>query len=498
MSACAAGVSLAEPQRQSPLAILFLALGLARNIGIVQMFVAVGFVVSRSPSLILLAVGVFALSAIGLLVAALVWWRYTFVLDDGELVVRKGVISQDTLTVPLERVQSVSIKQKLLHRAFGLVQVSLDTAGTSTAEITIDAVNRAVAVALQDAASIHHREPTLPADHLAPDAAATGPGAEDPIHDELHERTVVHHNPRKLIGIALTRSPFTGWALAAPLLAFGDDFLDQFQINTPEVDLGLGFWLFWFIPVAALVILGVSEILNVVRVLLSEWNLTITATAVGLRRDAGLFSTTSLASSFPRIQRVVVAQGVLERFAHIRSTTLHTFGVGNFRVPGCTVEQALELRSLALEGSRGVTTLDRRVSSQEIVKAVRNSSIAMALLAIGLWFAIGWWAALVLLAVPAVGFSTRRQVRLRRWGITTDAIADRSEFLGWRSQEALLRKVNGVTVRQSLFERTRGLATVRLQMAGSSISIGMIPVTQAWAIRDRALYVAETDRRSPM
>ena len=78
------------------------------------------------------------------------------------------------------------------------------------------------------------------------------------------------------------------------------------------------------------------------------------------------------------------------------------------------------------------------------------------------------------------------------------SIADRSEFLGWRSQEALLRKVNGVTVRQSLFERTRGLATVRLRMAGSSISIGMIPVTQALAIRDRALYVAETDRRSPM
>ena len=70
----------------------------------------------------------------------------------------------------------------------------------------------------------------------------------------------------------------------------------------------------------------------------------------------------------------------------------------------------------------------------------------------------------------------------------------------WDRKEILLRKVNGVVVRQSLFERKRGLASIQLQLAGGigagSLTIGMIPLEQAEAVRDRVLYVVETDKRA--
>jgi putative membrane protein len=495
-------VSLVEPQRQSPLAILFLALRLVRNIGIIQIFVGMGFVLSRSPSLILVVLGLFAVAAIALSLAALGWWRYTFAVDAGELVVKKGVVSQDTLTVPLDRVQSVSIEQKLLHRLVGLVQISLDTAGTTTTEFTIDAVDRAVAVALQRAAADYRPDLGQQSGQSTSAAASDGTQADRTQDDSTYvhqseqpERVVVRHDPRRIVRIALARMPFSGLAFAAPLLAFGDNFVEALPVDLPELEVDNGAALLWFIPAAFMIILVVSVIFNVIRVLLNDWNLTITSTVAGLRRDAGLLSTTSVASSVPRVQHVEIQQRLLERFAHIQTTTLHNVGEGNFQVPGCDEDQAQELRSLALDGSAGVTVLDQHVSSLEVFKVVRNSSIVTSVISVGLWFAVGWWALFVLVLIPAVWWLTRRQVGLRRWGIAADAIADRTELWGWKSEEALLRKVNGVTVRQSLFERKRDLATVRLQMAGSSISIGMIPLTEARAVRDRALYVAETDRR---
>jgi putative membrane protein len=492
-------LSLVEPQRQSLLAILFLALRLIRNIGILQIVIGIGFVLSRSPSLLLLTAGLFIFAVISLTLASLSWWRYTFAVANGELVVRRGVISQDTLTVPLDRVQSVSIEQKLLHRAVGLVQVSLDTAGTSTAEFTIDAIDRSVADALQRAAADYRRDANGTAH--APNPAAGDEAPNDsfvPRPPEPAERVVLRHDARRILTIALTQMPFSGLAVLAPLFAFGDNLIDRIPVDTPEVDVDGGAWLLWFVPAVILVIVLASVLLNIIRVVLADWNLTITSTAAGLRRDAGLFSTSSVASSLPRVQRVEVRQDLLERFAGIRTTTLHNIGEGNFRVPGCDTDQAAELRSLGLDGGEGVSVLDRRVSSLEVFKEVRNASIMMGLIAIGLWFLISWWSVLALLIVPLVWLSTGRQVRLRRWGIDADAVADRREFLGWKSEEALLRKVNGVTVRQSLFERKRGLATVQVQMAGSSIAIGMIPLADARAVRDLALYVAETDRRAFM
>ena len=62
----------------------------------------------------------------------------------------------------------------------------------------------------------------------------------------------------------------------------------------------------------------------------------------------------------------------------------------------------------------------------------------------------------------------------------------------------MLRKVNGVEVTQGMFERKRGLATVELHTADGAISIGMIPLDEAKAVRDLALMVSETNTKAWM
>lgn len=489
-----AAASLAEPNRQSPLAAVFLVIRVVRGIGIFQIVIAAGFLLSQSPSILWLAAAVVLIGLIALAMGLASWWRYTFAIVGGELQVQQGVFAQQTLTVPLDRVQSVSIEQKLLHRIVNLVQVSLDTAGTSAAEFTIDAIDRDVAVALQSAAADYRRDSQAQASVVDASGEATPPPPAAP------DKVLLQHDPSRIIKIALTQMPFSGLAVLAPLFAFGEDIVGWFPGEPPEVDFSVGQWLLWFVPLAILAVVLVSVLLNVIRVFLSDWNLTITQTEAGLRRDAGLLSTTSVASSLPRVQRFDVAQGVIQRLVGLHTTKLHSIGDADFTVPGCDVGQVENLRELALDGSDGVPHLGRRVSPLETFKATRNISILMVPFGVGMSFVIGWWAVLFAVPILLTYATTKRSARLRRWGIDEDAVANRGELFGWSSQEALLRKTNAVSVTQSLFERKRGLATVHVKLAGGilsggTISIGMISHAEALAVRDRALYVAETDRR---
>ena len=385
---------LESPQRQSLWAVGFLALRTIRQIGVIQIGLAIGFLIARLPSLLALA-GVVALIGVVLfVVATLQWWRYTFHIVGDELVVERGVLQRQTLSIPLGRVQSVSLEQKLLHRIVSLVQISLDTAGTETAEFVIDAVERPVAVELQRVVA-NYRGSSRPS-HASDDVEDVSPP-----HEQVH----VKHAPARILQVALTQTPFAGLVLIAPLFAFASEIGEYIPFDLPELEArDPGAWLIWFVPAILLGGFLVSVLLNLVRVLLTEWDLTIRSTASGLRRDAGLLSTTSIAAPVPRVQMLSLRQGLLERAASLRTVRLDTIGATNFVVPGCSEAQAQTLRSVVLVDSAGVNRLDERVSTAQVFRDTRNAAVGAALVGLVLWFFVGWWSLLVtLLVLPRMG-----------------------------------------------------------------------------------------------
>ncbi len=485
---------LAEPQRQSPLAVVFLALRTLRQIGVAQIVLAFVFLSRASTAVLLLVVPIVGLVILGF--GVLAWWRYTFRVADGEIRVTKGVFSEDKLTVPLDRVQSVSIEQRFLHRLVGLVHVSVDTAGTSEAEFAIDAVDRSVAEAVQRLAaegrtSAASAEPTIDADgQIAPPA---------PVLPPEPERVVLTRDLKRLLLMGIARPAFAGLAVIFPLLAVLDDLADFLPFDLPEIDgPDPALWMLWLIPVVLFVALLGGLILNLVQVVITEWNLSLTIREGGFRREAGLISRSSTATNIDRIQRLHVRQNPIEKMLGIQRVELPTIGEGDLHLPGTDDAELAELRSLVLDDEATVATLDRRVSPLQVFLDTRNTSIIATLLAIGLWFAVGWWSLMALLLIPWEYLETRRATRLRRWGLGDRGIAQHQEFVIAHDEELMLRKVNGAAIRQSLFERKRDLATVYLHTADGSFSVGMLPIDEAKAVRDRALMVAETDTRAWM
>ncbi len=469
-------INLSVPQRQSPLAIVFLGLRILRSLGIAQIVIVVLFIMrapfngalSVLPFVIIVAFGGFS---------ALAWWRYTFQVLDDELVVTKGIVRVVRLNVPIERIQSIAIEQQLLHRLTGLVKVAVDTAGSNEAEFSIDAVARPVAEELQRRAVT-----------AVPTPVKIGSALPPPVLAE--DRVVFTHDGRRLLAMALTMWPLTGLLVLGPLLAFGGDFFNRL----PDVGLGDQPFRWWWVPVGIAGFIVFSVVLNIIRVFLQDWELSLRASATSLRRTSGLLSKTNTASSVDRIQMVTSAQNPLQRRARLRNIELATVGQRSLSVDGCDDAQFTTVLTLAAVTPIDELLLDRRIHPAAIWLAVRNATVVCALLTGALFWLIGWWSPLVLSSIPLVWATTRLNVANFRWGLGQQ-LASSSHVLSLRTEQALLHKTNAVTVTQSIFERRRGLGRVQLATASGAISIGMIPIEEAQAARDTILHAVETDTR---
>ncbi len=94
---------------------------------------------------------VLAAVLVGLPLAVLWWWRFTYRVGSGRLEVRSGLVNRRTRVVPLDRVRGVDLTAPFLHRLLGLVKVEIEASagGGDNAEISLAAVSREEGEALR-------------------------------------------------------------------------------------------------------------------------------------------------------------------------------------------------------------------------------------------------------------------------------------------------------------------------------------------------------------
>lgn len=478
-------VDLSKPQRQSKLAVIFLAVSIIRKLGFVQAGVLLLLFVRAGAALSIGAITLVVVGVLGFL-SYLTWRNFTFQISGGELVVERGVWSTRRLSIPAERIQSLSIEQELLHRVFGAVKVTVDTAGSDSSEFELSAIKRPVAEQLQR---------VVLAERSAADVAVLMPGSKTGgvAGTQQSDTVVLMHSSKRLVTAALT-----AWPVAALVLGPIAVVLNQFSdVSETVVDTATRSFEWWWIPagISTAVMLGV--LFNLAGTLIQDHQLTLRHDDQTLRRTSGLLSLTSQASAIDRVQVVTSTQNPLQYRVGLTHVKLATIGSGDLGFIGCDTKQITEVRRLT-ELTSTVTATDerphRRVSTARIWLTLRNTFLAAAAGATLVWPLLGWWAMLMMLLPISTSAAQWRRVRNFRWQvdhrlITVDHLVDRV------TTEALIRKANAVTVSQTIFERRRNLASVTLATAAGSVRVGMLPLDEARAVRDVVLHAAETTRR---
>ncbi len=516
---------LAEPSRQSPLAVIFLAWRLLRQISLVNL-VVLGAVVTSGRLPVsggaVVVLGALALAVMG----GLSWWRFVFVVADGELRVSRGVLSEEKLSIPLNRVQTVSLEQGLLHQILNLTKVAVDTAGSTETEFRFDALERVRAEALRQVVSEHRSkevvsvgEPAGPAEAsgLVVAPPPTGPRADGPpppaVGPDARTEVIARRSVGDLVKIGLSSWPWAGLVFIIPLLATLDEMSDV--VDVPLLDqlgdrveqVGQEGGLDVPIPVLVasvaffLVIVTLAGwALQVVRSVITNWEFTLTRTISSagdsLRRDAGLFNRTSLAANLARVQGIRTTMSPMQRWLGLRRLVLSITGEADLVVPGSSEAESEYIESLVFDSPRPDT--DRIVSRAWVYLEIRNRVLSMVAPTIVLAVLFGWWAVLAALPVAAGVVTSYWSWRYYRWGFTDRRLAVRHGPFVRRTHDVEFVKAQSVDVRRSFFQRRRGLATFRLQTAEEGFEIHMISEAEANALRDLVLYHVESSDRSWM
>jgi len=99
-----------------------------------------------------LVLGVTIIAVLILLIGHTILWYFNFIfyVANGEFVLKKGYLRKKTLTIPLDRIQSVNTKQNVIQQFLNIETLEIDTAGSVAKELKIQALEKSFSIELQN------------------------------------------------------------------------------------------------------------------------------------------------------------------------------------------------------------------------------------------------------------------------------------------------------------------------------------------------------------
>jgi putative membrane protein len=391
-----------------------------------------------------------AITVLSLATAALSWWRFAYADGPTTVVVTRGLLSRSVRTVPNDRIRGVEVEAPLLHRLFGLVRVRIDAAAGAVngkdEELVVDGLPRAEADRLRTAV-LTHRAAVPPPD-----------GAPRPADEDF-----ARFDNRWLL-----YAPLVGSYLAVPLAAVGalfrlaQELPQRFRPDLRGVEIS-GLRVFLLVLGIALLLLIAGSIIGAAVV---NWGFRLTRRGGSLVATRGLVTRRHTELEIDRIRGWTLSEGLGMRWVGAARAGALVTGLGDAARRG----QLLPLGPREEGRALGVRLVDEPGPLVPHPPAARRRRIVRALTAglvvtaLGLLLTplLGWWwvlavgLVLVVLGVP---------LGLGRYAALGHAAGPASFSVrsGWlvREQAVLQRRaVVGWQVRQSVFQRRAGLATV--------------------------------------
>jgi putative membrane protein len=148
------GAALAEEHRLHPAGMLLAALGTIRRWLGLAAFPGIAALINGEfgmRTVVLIFLSIVAVAVLGAVWGVLSWRATTYRVAGGALHFKRGVLSKNERSLPLEHVQSVNTVQGVIQRLFGVVELRVEAAGGGgQAEISLPALSRPAARDLRE------------------------------------------------------------------------------------------------------------------------------------------------------------------------------------------------------------------------------------------------------------------------------------------------------------------------------------------------------------
>jgi len=461
-----------------------------------------------------IALGVAVFVVVTVTAAFLRYWFFRYRITDDSILIREGVLNKKQLDVKFDRIQAISTQQNVVFRAFDLVTVKLDTAGSAKQEGHLPAIKMSLANDLKDRI---RKESS---------GARVANDTTDETTDEEIEgsakKALLRLSARDMVRIGLSSNR------ALLFLVFLSPLMQRFENEIEEsvvegdlpsaVDalaaadvvgaapssLVAGVGLGVVVVVGFLLFLLAASILGA---FLRYHRFKLVADNNVLRSTAGLLTRHEHSINLAKIQSVGTTQNFMlrlfDRFrlsAKQASSGRQTRGK-SFAVPLCDPDQLPVLaEELFGEEFPGVVLDPSSAEFLPIAKHyVRSRIMLFGVLPATAFTAMmsipfGAHALFLLLWIPIVAAVVWRLYKCYGVLVTGDGLARRRGFIGYKISAFLHRKVQRVSVTQTASQRRKGLASLRFYLASGSIKVPYVDAKKANALRDYVLYKVESSQ----
>lgn len=413
---------------------------------------------------------------------------FRYQLGPREIVVREGIFFRTERHVPYERIQNVVQKRNLLHRAFGVCELVLESAGSGKPEAKMSVITLDEAARIERVLRGHGTA-------VAPEAATDAPPLLALGMRDLVKLGLVTNRGAVAIGAAFAAMwQFEPWESGSSKLVFR--YLS-------------GAFATWHDAFAGPVAMATSALLAIAVFLVVLKALSVVFAIVQfhgfvLRRDdervstvGGLFTRHAASARRDKIQRLVFSEGWLARRLGVRALACD---VAAGRASG-NEDETTRLKWLApiatpaelerivaeLAPGLGVDGLSWQPLHPRAWRRMVKPPLAIwTIVAIGPTVVFGWgvvaiWALLVAYTV----LEARGSAQFSGYALAGDVFAYREGWLRRRWAVAKVGKGQALKLSHSPFDRRAGMANVALDTAGAS----------AMGFALRVPYLAEREAR---
>jgi putative membrane protein len=438
-----------RPRRLSPLTFI---VGAVKEMTALLAAGAAGIAVGGlSTGVVFACVGV----TIGLVHHLVRWATFTYWVYDDRVELRRQLIGRSVKNIPLERIRGVDISAGPAQRLFRLAVVRIDAAagGGGNEEAVLNAVSRDEAGRLRRELLSRHEV----------SAAGTGAEAAVPAEDELVRARPGWYRYAPLSGAYLF-TPFAliGSAFGA-LYNLGDDLglITQRRVETFGREVA-------GLPVVLGVVLLVVLVLaipvaSVVVFALFNWDFRLISRPGAIVAERGLLTRRSVTLERRRMRGAELLDNPLERLAGVVRLRALVTGLGDAAHRGTLLPTSPRAVAEKITGrvfgafTSPLIRHPKAARTRRLVRAVVPPLVAAALA----WLAGQPWAVALCLVLAALAVPLGLD-RYRQLGHATDdaRLSVRSGSLRRRQVIVERRAVVGWQLRQTLFQRRLGLATL--------------------------------------
>ena len=442
-----------------------------------------------------------AFAAINLGGSILTFFRFYFHIEEGAIVIDKGVLRRSKTNIPFERIQTINFKQNILHQFFGVVSIEIDTAGAKKSEMTIDALDKEQAMAFRDFVMKEKAE-------LAEEA--TTEATEVPQHEAPSE-LIMKLSVSDLFKVGVSQNHLRSMGI---LFAFVFTTLNELTDNIEEMvfeelsgyeeQILNNTWV--LIGATMLLVAIIAFLYSLISTVLKNYDLHLSLQKNGLKLVKGLLNREEISINKKKVQVISWSENPIRRMFNMWTLGLEQASSedasqlkSKIDVPGAYMQQVEKVITSIFPAEFFRPEEQHAVSKLLMFRIILFLGVFPALIAGGILFYNFQLQALYVLIWPTlVGVLSNLYYKKRSFELNEELLKNNRGTLGHIYELTPIHKIQAVEIRQSWYQRRKALANVKLYTAAGSLSIPFIPLEKAMALEKFVLYRVETDKREWM